>query len=212
MTTLKRFSLLTALLLCALSGTQAARTWIDVTSQYVTNPSFDDNTSDGWTAEGFYSKQDVQFGCMEFWNGTFTLSQQLSGLPDGQYRLRVQGFYRTRDNNTAYQNHQNNTENITAFLYAGEAQTKLHSVYDESFGVNLANNCWGQGNWWEGIKYFPNGMASAHEAFEMGCYENLLEFSVVGGSVVIGISNATSMNDNWCIFGPRPSLKNVMGL
>ena len=192
--------MLTALLLCALSGTQAARTWIDVTSQYVTNPSFDDNTSDGWTAEGFYSKQDVQFGCMEFWNGTFTLSQQLSGLPDGQYRLRVQGFYRTRDNNTAYQNHQNNTENITAFLYAGEAQTKLHSVYDESFGVNLANNCWGQGNWWEGIKYFPNGMASAHEAFEMGCYENLLEFSVVGGSVVIGISNATSMNDNWCIF------------
>ena len=179
----------------------AGKAWIDVTSQYLNNPSFDGNSKDGWTATGYYSKQDVQYGCMEFWNGTFTLAQQLSSLPAGKYRLHVQGFFRTTGNDAAYQSHRNGSESITAYLYAGTAQKKLHSVYDEEFGANLANNCWAYGNWWEGYRYFPNGMASAHEAFSQDCYWNTVEFELTADQpVTVGIKNETAKNDNWCIF------------
>ncbi|MCR4854478.1 MAG: CotH kinase family protein [Prevotella sp.] len=179
----------------------AAMAWVDVTSQYLTNPSFNNNSKDGWTLTGYYSAQNLQYECMEIYNGTFDVSQEIASLPSGHYRLHVQGFYRTTGNDAAYQAHRNGTENITAFLYAGGSQTKLHSVYDHVFGTNLGNNCWSYGNWWEGLSYFPNGMLSAHEAFEQGCYWNVVEFDVSSdGPVTIGIKNATSKNENWCIF------------
>ena len=185
------------------SGADAVRAdkaWMDVTAQYVQNPTFAGNSSAGWTTTGEFSKQDVQFECMEIYNGTFNVSQQLTGLPAGKYRLSVQAFFRTRENNNAYQSHQNHSENITAYLFAGDAQTKVHSVYDYEFSNNLSNNCWQTGNWWEGFRYFPNGMASGHDAFEQDLYWNTLEFEISDDNVAIGLKNATHMNQNWCLF------------
>ena len=96
-----------------------AQTWSDVTNRFITNPAFDNHSSDGWTWESDANTQEVRVNCISFYAGNFDLHQQLTGLPRGTYRLTVQGFYRTTDNGTAYNEHQNGTEIITASLYAG---------------------------------------------------------------------------------------------
>ena len=114
--------------LMATSVMVSAQTWSDVTNRFITNPAFDDNTSDGWTWESNASTQEVRVNCISFYSGQFDLHQQLTGLPKGTYRLSVQGFYRTTDNNSAYNAHQNGNEDITASLYAGDNSVKLMSL------------------------------------------------------------------------------------
>ena len=200
---IRRASLVLMLLSTAVVSIHAAKAWIDVTAQHVQNPTFAANSRDGWTVTGQFSSNDVQYECMEVYNGTFDVFQKLENMPAGKYRLYVQGFYRTRENDRAYDSHQNNSENITAYLYAGDAKVKLYSVYAWQFDTNLANNCWEHRTGWWGwgtTEYYPNGMASGHEAFERGCYVNMLEFESDGGTIQLGIKNDTYMNQNWCLF------------
>ena len=200
---IRRASLVLMLLSTVVVSLHASKAWIDVTAQYVQNPTFAANSRDGWTVTGQFSSNDVQYECMEVYNGTFDVFQQLENMPAGKYRLYVQGFYRTRENDRAYDSHQNNSENITAYLYAGDAKVKLYSVYAWQFDTNLANNCWEHRTGWWGwgtTEYYPNGMASGHEAFERGCYVNMLEFESDGGTIQLGIKNDTYMNQNWCLF------------
>ena len=100
-----------------------AQTWSDVTNRFITNPAFDNNSSDGWTWESDANTQEVRVNCISFYAGNFDLHQQLTGLPRGTYRLTVQGFYRTTDNGTAYNEHQNGTEIITASAHAAVIAT-----------------------------------------------------------------------------------------
>ena len=102
-----------------------AQTWSDVTNRFITNPAFDNNSNEGWTWESNASTQEVRVNCISFFAGNFDLHQTLSGLPKGTYRLSVQGFYRTTDNNSAYNAYINGQENITAFLYAGQNSQPL---------------------------------------------------------------------------------------
>ena len=105
-----------------------AQTWSDVTNRFITNPAFNDNSNAGWTWESNASTQEVRVNCISFYNGAFDLHQQLKGLPRGTYRISVQGFYRTTDNNSAYNAYKNGTEDITAYLYAGQNTQKLTSL------------------------------------------------------------------------------------
>ena len=87
----KILSLVFFLLLLAGNAT-AKEGWNDVTS-YITNPSFMGNSKEGWTFEWIdVSSVDTDYGIQEFWNGTFRMSQTLSGIPNGRYRIGVQGF------------------------------------------------------------------------------------------------------------------------
>ena len=144
--------------------------WTDVTVQYVKNPAFDDDSQAGWTWESNASTQSVRVNCISFYNGYFNLHQQLL-LPKGHYRLKVQGFYRTGENNTAYNGHQNGSENITARLYAGEAEKKLVSIYSDAMNHNAAGRCWEKDG-----KFYPDGKEAAEVAFDEGRYWNELEF------------------------------------
>ena len=109
-----------AWLLTALTAGAAEKTWIDVTNQYITNPQFTNDSQEGWSWESNASTQAVRIECISFYSGNFDLHQQLRKLPQGHYRLSVQGFYRMADNSTSLDAHQNGTEDITASLYAGE--------------------------------------------------------------------------------------------
>ena len=115
---LRKMACLATVLLLAVSAS-AATNWTDVTKRYLKNPNFDNNSEEGWTWDSNASTQAVRVECISFYNGYFDLSQTLSRLPKGHYRLSVQGFYRTSDNDGAYSAYKNGTENITAFLYAG---------------------------------------------------------------------------------------------
>ncbi len=194
-------TILTMLCACLLIPTAArAAEWTDVTSVFIQNPGFDNNSDAGWTWQSNAGSQATNWNCKEFWNGTFDIWQELSGLPAGTYRLSVQSYYRPGNNNNSYASYQNGTydSEMTAYLYAGDARVKLASLYSYEFS-NYVNGCWQTGDWHTGLHYFPNTMESAQVAFADGAYMNTLEFQA-DGNVRIGLINEQWSQDNWCIF------------
>lgn len=175
--------------------------WTDVTQLFITNPGFDNNSTDGWSWTGNASSQKADFDCFEFWNGYFQIKQELKGMPKGKYRVSVQGYYRTGDNNVAYPAYKDGSEEITAFLRASDHDghgysVPMKSIYSWSFN-EYVNGCWMPD--WMGREYYPDNMSSASEAFRLGAYQNSLVFET-DGEAVICIINYVHNNSNWCIF------------
>ena len=184
-------------------GALADKGWIDLTSERIINPDFTNNKTNGWTISYRQGTNNTRCEAMEFWNSTFNISQNLMNMPAGRYRMSVQSYFRCKDNNNGYQDYLNGTEDITGYLFAGNASQKLVSIYSQSFQNNLANSCWSynSGNWWESPTiYFPNTMESAAEAFAQGAYWNTMEFDFDGGDMLLGLKNELWTQDNWCIF------------
>lgn len=171
--------------------------WVDVTDIFIKNPYFDNNVTDGWQWNSDASSQQANYGCMEFWNGSFFLWQELQGLPKGLFRLSMQGFYRNGENNAAFQSHENGTEQIPVYLQLGSSATRLHSVYDFSM-QDYFNACWSN-NW---VDFYPDGMESANEAFNRGAYQNRLIFENPEDHAMqtISLYNTNYSYSNWCIF------------
>ncbi len=192
---LKSFALLALTLVPSLTQAQS---WIDVTNEYITNPNFDDNTATGWTYTSDASGQNLNFGAMEFWQGTFNIHQTIN-VPNGKYRISVNAYYRTGSNDGAYYSYTEGTEDITAYLYANDDQVKLVSVYSESATTNVSNNCW---RGWDGngVLFFPNGMSSASQFFAEGKYNNSIETEVTDHSLKFGLINQSWKSNNWCMF------------
>jgi hypothetical protein len=199
--TLKKIAPILAFLLCFSSTGNAANDWMDVTDIFIQNPGFDNNSEAGWTVSNAAS-HNLNFECNEFWQGTFDIYQQLSGLPKGKYRLSVQAYYRYGSNDESYSLYSNGGEDITAVLYADESQQTLISPYTYEF-PEWVNGCWTyqSGGWWGGgeTHYFPNTMESAQAAFQNGAYWNELVVEAEG-SLTIGLRNSFWHADNWCIF------------
>lgn len=174
--------------------------WVDVTNIFIENPRFDNNSDYGWSKTSDAWSQTLRCETMEFWNGTFNLWQDLKNLPKGKYRLSVQAYYRTGDNDPAYAAYRNGTEKITAYLYAGQQKTQLVSVYSYQLPY-WVDGCWTYNSGWPNFenRYFPNTMESAAVAFGNGAYQNHLEFETEG-NVRIGLINEVWANSNWCIF------------
>lgn len=134
---------------------------VDKTSS-IANPSYDANTNDGWsgTTPGFQSYTDA-----EHYNKTFNSWQMLENIPNGLYKMSVQGFYRpaTSGANGAVFYAANGTDSLTAIVpdLASEA-------------ANIAS--------------LPNNMQSAEEAFVAGLYVTELVFVVTNNQVRIGIT------------------------
>ncbi len=181
--------------------TFAAQGWIDVTSQYITNPSFAGNSNKGWTIETDASSRTVRCECQEFWNGSFDIHQTLHGLPAGRYRILLNGYYRTGDNSESYAAYRSGQETVPAVIYAGDATQPLVNVYSHPFSENLAGNSWStRDDVTHAVIYFPNSMEGAHAAFEQQVYGDTLEFSTDGGDIEMGIRCTESRQSNWCIF------------
>ena len=187
-----RFFLLFLLTACV--GLSHAQEWTDVTEYVVVNPSFDNNNFVGWHFDTNATSQHANYGCMEFWDGYFDFYQTLWGFPKGRYRLTLQGFYRTTDNSAAYSSHQSGKENITAYMYGGDTEQPLASVYSYSFDEKTTG-CWSPDN----EHYYPNNMATASEAFAKGAYLNVMEFEL-NDYQYFGVYCFNYQQSNWCVF------------
>ena len=202
---MKKHLLFSMLTLCALlfaTKTTAQEKWIDVTANYITNPNFNDGNYDGWVfyrqGYGNTSSPTLRAGVMECWNDAFGLYQTIS-LPAGQYRLSANAFYRTKDNATAYSEYANKTEDIKAYLYAGnENKVALKSLYSSELSSD-ENGCWSTKV--QGVThYFANSMETAGMVFEKGGLFNQIEFNHAGGDLQIGIYCDEWIQDCWCLW------------
>ena len=84
---MKLRTLLTAFLIITCKAVSAQQ-WIDITDIYLTNPSFNGNSTTGWTWQSNAGSQKADRETFEFWNGTFDIWQTIQ-VPAGKYRFRM---------------------------------------------------------------------------------------------------------------------------
>lgn len=186
-----------------IEGELSGASWdtpLDLTDKFITNPRYEQNDNEGWsgTAPGIDAANNLQNA--EFFNTNFDCYQDLVGLPDGYYRLSLQGFYRAGLEGPSLEAKQNGTEDqvMHALLYAttdGKTNTvKIQSVFtgapDTALGVSGEIH---NGNWW-----VPNTMSSAAAYFASGYYQgNCIDVHVSSGHLRIGLRKTTTIRRDW---------------
>lgn len=161
---------------------------VDMTA-YILNPTFINNTTEGWNNPGT-----VNYNEVEFYQKTFDMNQVINGLPAGKYRLKIQGFERPKlnDSGAAFNN---STETIYARFYAGstnysENSVPFPSLYKHSFS--------GTGS----LNGYVNTMASAQTMMNASNYETVINNIIVdaGGQLTIGAKTEFQQSGYWALF------------
>lgn len=173
----------------------------DITRKIV-NPSFDTGTSEGWTGNVTVSKD---YKNCEAYEKTFDLYQDITNLPDGVYELSVLAFQRVGTNEDASADHNNGTENITAFIYANDLETPFTSPYTygmkEPSGGNPADYPYELNG--ETV-YIPNSMQGMAAAIAENpkAYTVTVPMLVEGGTLRIGVraKKRPSNSHDWAIW------------
>ena len=151
--------------------------------------------------DGWCHNADASNNCAEVWNANFNIHQSFTGLPNGVYELRVQGYYRISEgNNSDYLIAQmragNNVQRTKYYINATEAyllpqlSATLPAEYaDNSVDIN-------------GTTYrYPNGKGKASIAFREGYYENEpIQAIVKDGNLTIGMKLDNKNGEDWNCF------------
>lgn len=206
---MKRISL-TAIAL-VLTTALMAQGWVDITSSTITNPSYDNDSKAGWTIEktrnGYSTTYslDTRCGAQESWWGAADIYQIITLPQTGRYRLSVNGFFRVDTGTTdAYYAYQEDSEEMTAFLYADDMEIPMASYYSATLDKSKQSE-WmynGSNPYWTSPDgtYFCNDMENAVYQFENGKYTNVLEFEGnAGDEIQIGVRNYEDVSGNWLI-------------
>lgn len=193
----------------AVSVSVSATEWSDVTGSYIVNSSYADGTSNGWTVKKSVSVSvaEVQSGVLIFTNknksaGTvFEAYQEVTGVPNGKYRLGVQGYYRCGSFNSASFKHEYDSESLNAELYANNSSVPLMSIMLGGVKTNVAGSVTEDGEF-----YFPESASSIDYFFNtLGRYHNYVEFEVTDGRIRFGVKTDTKVNadvtafDSWTL-------------
>lgn len=159
-----------------------------------------DNTN--WRpGDGWCRNADASNNCAEVWNANFDIHQSFTGLKNGVYELRVQGYYRLSINNDSeYLIEQmragNNVQRAKYYINGTEAfllpqlSATLPAEYaDYSADIN-------------GTTYrYPNGKGKASIAFREGYYENEpIKAIVEDGNLTIGLKLDNKNGADWICF------------
>ena len=102
-----------------------------------TNMDFSNGTN-GWAKEGSGDFKHSSAKICELWNARRTdgvVSQELSGLPSGSYKITMQGFYSPSSSNAngwqqGWGQEGDVTNDVLGYLFANDASVKLHHVMD----------------------------------------------------------------------------------
>ena len=149
--------------------------------------------------------------CAEFWNRTFHMSQTFNNVPNGIYRLKVQGFYRVGKNDYTSGNNaaaaaaarDKGEEVINAFFYANDVEVPFHSIFDNDCHEDRG------GDYVSGSQvytiggetcYIPTDMSRASAWLSEGYYETSVEVEVTNGVLTIGAKNEVDNPEQWAIF------------
>lgn len=148
------------------------------------NPDFSQG-GQGWSGTGFTAAAQ---GVAEHYYKTFDFYQQLSGLPNGRYRVEVQSFYRAGGKEDASAAHKNGSETINALFYANNEEKPVCSLYDADIYTVSPYT-------------YPDNVTEANAAFNThDLYHNTLECVVTDGTLKLGIRSNQMFNYDWCCF------------
>lgn len=159
------------------------------------NFSRNDNANKAWSGEPTLGGPNVNF-CAEKLNaGVVTVSQELTNMPSGTYRLDVQGFYRMGDVANATEARQNGSEELHAKFFANKESIPVMSIMDECGKMN-------QGAKFGDFGLAPNDKDQASNAFSAGLYEHSFLFTVAEGenTIKLGVTKTGSVENDWVVF------------
>lgn len=121
------------------------------------------------------------------------INQTLTGLPNGRYKVTMQGFYRVKDHNQDL----NATSDVFLIARSGEKEnkTQLCQVYQTKVSEAIGDQTS------EGY-YVPNSMQQATFFFNKGLYQNEVEIEVMDGTLTVAVAKtATSKGSSvWTCF------------
>ncbi len=179
------------------------------------DPITSENNANGWTIAYTGGKEDKSDDVYEFFNNEkFRISQTITGLAEGYYRIRVQSFYRAAANQQAHADSlaidpeygkyaalygQTETDSVAVALKSafdrqvedGEVETGAVGVEGEiatTVGENVEF-------------YVPNTRASFHAYADNGIYWNQVDIHLTAGqSLTLGLVKEQYVANDWCPF------------
>ena len=155
--------------------------------------------TEGWSANTAFTAANGYVA--EFWNKNFSFWQTIEGLPNGDYEVGVQAFYRNGGgdrsrNYLAYLYHVSGEEQLNAILFArsgsvgssAEAEVPVVSLYSADL--------------YSADPYtFPDNVTTANEAFnDFDQYHNAVRVKVTNGTLTFGIYKDVYVDADWCCF------------
>lgn len=163
---------------------------IDAT-HLIVNPSFDQNTPQGWKGIGV-----INYHVVEFYERTFAMQQKITGLPAGKYVLRVQGFERPKANDAGAA-YKAGTETIAARLFAkstrfAERVTPLASLYKHGYTGSGS-----QSGYVHSMAAAETFMGGASRPYEVELPEIMVQ---EGDTLTIGVRSDFTQAGYWVLF------------
>ena len=156
-----------------------------------------DGANSAWVGGPSLGGENANF-CAEKWNaGIVTVSQVLTDMPSGVYRMSAQGFYRMGGMAEAATARKDSTEVLHAKFFANGDSIPVMSVLD------CAGMLEGVGNaGYTGFGLAPNSMGEASKFFSAGLYEHSLVFELAEGvdTIALGVTKTGSVAADWLIF------------
>ena len=152
-----------------------------------------DSRNSNWSGGPSLGGDNTNF-CAEKYNTTFDVYQTIN-VPNGMYKVEVQGFYRNGGYADAAVKHNDGSEQLLATAYANTVETPLQSIFTEAGKLD-------KGVTTDGIEgKFPNSMIDASAFFTAGLYNNVIEnVTVVDGTLKVGIKKSEAVGSDWSIF------------
>lgn len=170
---------------------------IDVTSNYLHNPKFESAMQWNYEKISNHAYPRVAVMACEYWSSTSDTYQTITNLPNGEYILSCQGFYRDGTNMKNYAAFSNGSDKVMAVLYGNAVSKPLTNVlkgaqfialYKANYEVNVADT------------YIPNTMPAAYVYFSRGLYNNSIRVKVTNGTLRYGVKCSTMVPESWYIF------------
>lgn len=153
-----------------------------------------DQAISAWTGGPSVAGDNDNF-CAEKWNaGISTVTQTLTGLPNGTYKLQAQGLYRMGGVDAAVALRDAGTEVYDVKFFANTDSVLVMSVMDEAGKLDGVGDAYGT------YGTAPNNRNHASKFFNAGYYEHELYFTVTDGTAVIGVANNTGASADWLVF------------
>lgn len=150
-----------------------------------------------WTGSPSFGGEWANFVAYKKKTENCEMSTVLRDMPNGVYRLKVQGFYRQGDANAAAEARKNGTEIHPAKFFANDATVTVMSIIDEA-GKNTTSTHGGMyGDY--GKCPWSNNDASVY--FNLGLYEHELVFTLPEGvdTIKIGLSKNGGVANDWIV-------------
>lgn len=134
----------------------------------------------------------------ESWSCDFDIYQTLTNIPNGWYKIDVQGYHRHGSRVSSASARANGNEQLVAYLYANDKQVPMMSIFDDAQNVKLTNS-FVQSQ----FGYTPDNMSDASLCFLMGLYDkNSLFVNVTDGTLRLGVKESKDdlTFEDWTIF------------